>query len=51
MKQHSADAPIHAALQVDAMLDAGDMEGRAVWRRVLKAIKELLRTEPEGKLH
>ena len=49
--QHGDEAPIHAAMQVDAMLDAGDKEGRGVWRRVLEAIKELLRTEPEGEVH
>ena len=46
--QHGADAPIEAAMRVDAMLEAGDLGGRAVWRRILKAVEELLRTEPDG---
>ncbi len=42
--KHGAEAPIHAAMKADAMLDKGDMDGRAVWRRVIKAIEELLAT-------
>ena len=43
VKQHGADAPIHAALQVDAMLDAGDMDARAVWLWIVRAVEELMR--------
>ncbi len=43
--KHGAEAPIHAAMKADAMLDKGDMDGRAVWLRVIKAIEELLATE------
>ncbi len=47
--QHGADAPIEAAMRVDAMLEAGDLDGRAVWRRILPAVEELLSEErPEG---
>ncbi len=28
------------------MLDKGDLDGYAVWRRVLRAVEELVRTEP-----
>ena len=35
-KRHGDEAPIHAAMRADAMLDAGGMEGRAVWQRILK---------------
>ena len=28
------------------MLDKGDLEGYAVWKRILKAAEELVRTEP-----
>ncbi len=44
--QHGADAPIEAAMRVDAMLKAGDLDGRAEWRRILAAVEELLRMEP-----
>ncbi len=28
------------------MLERGDLDGRAVWRRILKAVEELLDTRP-----
>ena len=34
------DAPIHAAMRADAMLDKGDLDGYAVWRRIIKAAYE-----------
>ncbi len=43
MKQHGPDAPIHAAMRADAMLDKGGMDGYAVWKRVLMAVEELQR--------
>ena len=46
VKQHGADAPIHAAMRADALLEAGDLEGCAVFKRVLRAVEELQRTEP-----
>ena len=30
----------------DAMLEKGDLDGYAVWRRILKAVGELQRAEP-----
>ncbi len=46
VKHHGEDAPIQAAMGADAMLDKGDLDGYAVWKRVLKAVGELLRSEP-----
>ena len=49
VKQHGPDAPIHAAMRADAMLDKGDLDGYAVWRRILRAVEELLSKErPAG---
>ena len=49
IKQHGEDAPIHAAMRADELLEAGDMEGKAVWLRVLAAVDEWLSGErPEG---
>ncbi len=49
MKQHGQDAPIHAAMRADAMLDKGDLDGYAAWKRILRAIEELLSKErPAG---
>ena len=49
VKHHGADAPIHAAMRADELLDAGDLEGQAVWKRILAAVDALLSEErPEG---
>ncbi len=41
IKQHGQDAPIHAAIRADAMLEKGDLDGCAVWKRLLRAVEEL----------
>ncbi len=53
IKHHGQDAPIHAAMRADAMLDKGDLDGYAVWKRIIKAVEELQRAEPGpgGKVH
>ena len=45
VKHHSQDAPIEAAMRTDALLDKGDLDGYAVWKRILRAVEELLRVE------
>ena len=44
--QHGDEAPIHAAMRADAMLEKGDLDGAAVWRRIVATINELQRKEP-----
>ena len=51
VKHHGADAPIHAAMRADAMLDKGDLDGFSVWKRILRAVGVLRETEPGGKVH
>ncbi len=51
MKQHGQDAPIEAAMKADAMLDKGDLDGCAVWKRVLRAVEELLGVVPGARVH
>ncbi len=34
-------------MRADTMLEAGDLDGYAVWKRVLKAVGELQGTEPK----
>ena len=51
MRERGEDAVIEAAMRADALLDQGDMDGRAVWLRVLAAIKELAAQEPTGAVH
>ena len=46
--RHGDDAPIHAAMRADELMDQGDMEGRAVWLRIKEAVEELLRVEARG---
>ncbi len=41
VKRHGPDAPIHAAMRADELLEAGDLDGCAVWRRILRATEEL----------
>ena len=40
--RHGADAPIEAAMNADAMLEKGDMDGQRIWLRILEAVRELL---------
>jgi hypothetical protein len=35
----------------DALLDRGDLDGQAVWKRIRKAIEELQNREPDGVVH
>lgn len=35
-------------MRADAMLEAGDMDGRAVWLRIVKAVGVLIDAEPPG---
>jgi hypothetical protein len=42
IKEHGEDATIFAAMMADELLDQGDMEGLAVWKRILKAVEEFL---------
>ncbi len=34
VKRHGEDAPIHAAMRVDAILKAGDLDGYAVRKKL-----------------
>ena len=51
VKHLGEDAPIRVAMVTDAMLNMGDLDGYAVWRRILRAIEELQRERPEGLVH
>ncbi len=48
VRQHGEDAPIQAAMRADAMLEAGDLGGYAVWRRILRAVEELRGAVPKS---
>ena len=40
VKQYAEDAPIFVALQADKQLKAGDVEGKAVWLRIVIVVEE-----------
>ena len=46
VKRYGEDAGIKAAQRIDAMIEAGNLDGCAVWKRILKAVDEMQRTEP-----
>ena len=46
--QHGNEAPIHAAMRADELLDRGDMKGRASWLRIMGGVEELLSTRPRN---
>lgn len=49
--QHGINAPMLAVRWADEMLAAGDAQGRAVWLRILGAVKELQSTNRAGSVH
>jgi hypothetical protein len=46
--QHGGAAPIRAVERAEELADKGDLDGVAVWRRILEAIEELQRGRREG---
>ncbi len=50
VKQYGQDAPIEAAMRADAMLDKGDLDGYAVWKRILRAVEELQRVWSQSRI-
>ncbi len=51
IEQHGVEAPVHAAMRADDMFDKGDLDGHAVWKAILKAVIELVKSEPDGSVH
>ncbi len=45
VKRHGQDAPIHAAMRADELLEAGDLDSYATWKRIVRAANELLTNE------
>ncbi len=45
IERYGDDAPIEAAMRADELAADGDMEGVAVWKRIGKAVEELLSEE------
>ncbi len=38
-------------MRADAMLEKGDLEGLAVWKRILRAVEELQGMVPKARVH
>ena len=51
IKRHGGSAAYYAATKGDEFLDKGDLDGAAVWRRILKAVEELQAMAPKGPVH
>ena len=51
LKRHGRDVAIVAAQRADEHMAAGDVGGLAVWKRIVEAILELLRSEPDKGEH
>ena len=45
IREHGQNAVLEAAQRADAMLEKGDMEGVAVWKRIVRAVGEIERKE------
>jgi len=43
VRQHAADAELQAERHMQAMIERGDPQGVAVWKRILRAIADLRR--------
>jgi len=49
--QHGDEAPFHAAMRVEDMLERGDLEGRQVWKKIIEAAENLLQERGDDRLH
>ncbi len=47
IRQHGFDAPIHAAMRADELLEAGDLDGSQAWRLIMHRISDLLKEPAE----
>jgi hypothetical protein len=43
LREQGDEADLVAAQRADSFLEAGDVDGQMVWKRVLKAVKEIQR--------
>jgi len=46
LKRHRDDAAIVAAIRADELLASGDVEGCAVWKRIVAAVRKVKRIVP-----
>ncbi len=48
VKRYGEKARLHATKRADAMREAGDPDGSAMWKRILRVIEELQRKAPKS---
>ena len=48
---YADQATLAAAMRADELLDAGDLDGAATWRKIIKAIEVMQAIEPSGVTH
>ncbi len=51
MDRYGHDAPLLSIKRATDMLDSGDVDGYAVWKRIVDAIKEMERETPRPGEH
>ncbi len=47
VKRYDDGAAIEAAMRADEFLDQGNLDGERVWIRIVRAIEELQRDQPQ----
>jgi hypothetical protein len=48
VREHGENAALEADQRADTMLERGDVDGCAVWKRILRAIEALQREVPKS---
>ena len=48
IERYGKDALIHSTKRASAMLDKGDLDAYAAWKRILRAIEELQKAGPKS---
>ncbi len=48
INQYGKDAQIHSTKRASAMLDKGDLDAYAMWKRILRAVEALQGTVPKS---
>lgn len=51
IRRHGDDAALKAATRADKLAALGDDGGYALWKRIVRAVIDLRRMEPDGKPH
>ncbi len=51
IRRHGDGAGFHATMRADTMLEAGDLDVLAVWKRIIRAVDEQQSIEVEGQTH